>query len=300
MKSLVIGASGQVGALLYRGARRDGTCVGTYCNHASPDLEPLDLRDGDAVADLIRSQRPDVCYLPAALTHVDRAENQREECQAINVAGVEHVVGALSKTAATLVFFSTEHVFGERQRPWRENEPTGPVSVYAASKVAAEQLIRARLPKRHLIVRTSWVYGPDPQEKNFLYRVRRTLGAGGPLLVPPGQWGQPTYGPDLARTARRLVRLNARGTVHVVGPVAMTRLNWALMLAQAMGFPTEAVSLDWSPLGGNKAPRPNHIQLSRTRLLRFLSADPIRSPHQGVRASLRLFKRPSVVGIARE
>ena len=300
MKSLVIGASGQVGALLLRGARRDGDCVGTYCNHAAPDLEPLDLRDGAAVAELIRVQKPDVCYLPAALTHVDRAENQREECRAINVGGVEHVVEALAKTPATLVFFSTEHVFGERQRPWRENEPTCPLSVYAASKVAAEQLIRARLPKRHLIVRTSWVFGPDPQEKNFLYRVRRTLGAGGPLLVSPGQWGQPTFGPDLARTARRLVRLKARGTVHVVGPVAMTRLNWALMLAQAMGFSTEAVRLDWSPLGSDRAPRPNHVQLSRTRLLRYLTADPIRSPQQGVRATLRLVRQRSAAGIIRE
>ena len=254
MKSLVIGASGQVGALLYRAARREGNSLGTYWNHVAPDLAPLDLRDGDSVADLIRTQRPDVCLHFRRLDSAwDRAESQREECHAINVAGVENVARALAKTSATLVFFSTEHVFGERKQAWRENEPTCPVSVYAASKVAAEELIRDLLPQRHLIVRTSWVFGPDPQEKNFLYRVRRTLGAGGPLLVPPGQWGQPTYGPDLARTALQLVRLKARGTIHVVGPTAMTRLNWALMLAQAMGFSTELVSLDWSPAGADRA-----------------------------------------------
>src|SRR5262249_19772019 len=114
MRSLVIGASGQVGALLYRGAKRDGTCVGTYRNHAVDGLVPLDLRDAEAVAKLIDDWRPDVCYLPAAMTHVDRAEHQRDECHAINVAGVANVAQALARSSASLVFFSTEHVFSDR------------------------------------------------------------------------------------------------------------------------------------------------------------------------------------------
>jgi dTDP-4-dehydrorhamnose reductase len=236
-----------------------------------------------------------VCYLPAALTHVDRAESQREECRSINVDGVDHVARTLAKTGATLVFFSTEHVFNERAMPWRENEPTCPLSVYAASKVAAEELIREVLPKRHLIVRTSWVFGPDPQEKNFLFRVRRTLDSGELLKVAPGQWGQPTYGPDLARTARRLVRRNARGTIHVAGPLAMTRLNWALMLAEEMGYSTQRVALDWSPPSSDRAPRPQHIRLSRRRLLSYLDEDPIRSPQQGIRATMVLLRKPSPV-----
>ncbi len=297
MKSLVIGASGQVGAQLYRAARRDGACLGTYRSHPVPGLVPLDLRDAPAIASLIREQRPDVCYLPAALTHVDRAESQREECRAINVDGVGHVALELARINATLVFFSTEHVFNERARPWRENEPTSPLSVYAASKVAAEELIREVLPKRHLIVRTSWVFGPDPQEKNFLFRVRRTLDAGELLRVPPGQWGQPTFGPDLARAARRLVKRKARGTIHVVGPRAMTRLCWALMLADEMGYSTQQVALDWSSPPADRAPRPQHIRLARGRLLSYLEEDPIRSPRQGIRATLRLIEKRNAINL---
>jgi dTDP-4-dehydrorhamnose reductase len=297
MRSLVIGASGQVGALLYRGARRAENCLGTYRSHRAPGLLPLDLRDDAAVNALIREYRPNVCYLPAALTHVDHAESHRDDCMAINVAGVDNVAKALARIDGTLVFFSTEHVFSERAQSWRENEPTCPLSVYAASKVAAEELIRDRLPNRHLIVRTSWVFGPDPQQKNFLFRIRRTLAAGELLKVAPGQWGQPTYGPDLARTARRLVRLKARGTIHVVGPVALTRLSWALMLADEMGYATQGVALDWSPLSAERAPRPHHVRLSRKRLLRYLNDDPIRSPRQGIRATLRLLDKPSEVNL---
>jgi dTDP-4-dehydrorhamnose reductase len=298
MRSLVIGASGQVGALLYRGVRREGACLGTYWSHPVGELVLLDLRDSAAVANLIKEFQPDVCYLPAAMTHVDRAEQQREECQAINVAGVANVTRAVAKSSASLVFFSTEHVFSDRDQSWRENEPTCPLSVYAASKVAAEELIREALPRRHLIIRTSWVFGPDAQEKNFLFRVRRTLGTGDQLKVPPGQWGQPTFGPDLARTARLLVRREARGTIHVVGPVAMTRMNWALLLAEEMSFGTAGIALDWSPPSIERAPRPNHIQLDRSKLVHYLDDDPIRSPRQGIRATLRLLRQNVGVRLA--
>jgi dTDP-4-dehydrorhamnose reductase len=287
MKSLVIGASGQVGALLHRGAQRDGTSVGTYREHDAPGLVRLDLRDGSAVAELFASHQPRICYLSAAMTHVDRAETDPGECKATNEEGVFQVIEAAKRSKTFLVFLSTDHVFGDRKQPWRENEPTCPLSVYAASKVAAEEAIRGQLPGRHLIVRTSWVFGPDPQEKNFLYRVRRTLAGGDRLVVPPGEWGQPTYGPDLARAIRRLVQRKARGTIHIVGPQAMTRLNWALLLAEEFGFSTQAVGLDSSSGNTNRAPRPKHVKLSRERLLRFLIADPIREPREGIRDTIR-------------
>lgn len=287
MKSLVIGASGQVGSRLHQYAQSHGDCLGTYRSHFVPGMAPLDLCDGQAIAALFREFTPDVCYLPAAFTHVDRAQSHQEECRAVNQAGVENVIAGALRHRSFLVFLSTDHVFSDRDRPWRENEPACPLSVYAASKVAAEMAIRQALPRRHLIVRTSWVYGPDSQEKNFLYRVRRTLSAGDTMSVRPGEWGQPTYGPDLARTICRLVGRRARGTIHVVGPQPMTRISWAYLLATEMGLSTENVRLDWSPPSIGTAPRPLHVQLSRVRLLRYLGSDPIRGPRQGIRATIR-------------
>jgi dTDP-4-dehydrorhamnose reductase len=282
MRILVIGASGQVGALLYSRNAEAGNCVGTFLRRSAPGLVRLDLHEGKQVERLIEETAPEVCYLPAALTHVDQAELQPHECHAVNVEGVAHVARALARSGGILVLFSTDHVFGDGRRPWHESEPTQPLSVYASSKVHAEEVVRAVLPERHLILRTSWVFGPDPQQKNFYYRVRATLGRRERLMVPDDQFGQPTYGPDLAQAADELVQRGTRGTFHVVGPRLMTRLDWACAIAVALGLPTDLiVGCPTSDLTIS-APRPLLVALDRRKLLRCLGRDPIRPPEEAL------------------
>src|SRR5260370_34829178 len=120
MRSLVLGASGQVGALLHSSAPDEETCTGTYCHHPLHELVSLDLRDGSAVRRIIRDVRPEVCYLPAALTSVDYAETHAVECQQTNVDGVSQVARALAEIGGVLVFFSLENSFAERSRALRE------------------------------------------------------------------------------------------------------------------------------------------------------------------------------------
>ena len=247
-----------------------------------PGLLPLDLGSGPAVRKMIFDLRPEVCYLPGSLTFVDYAESHAEECRQINVAGVSEVARAIDEIDGLLVFFSTDHVFGESTQAWKEDDPLSPRSVYAKSKAEAEQIIRDVLPDRHLILRTSWVFGPDPQEKNFASRVRRILENGEPLVVPYDQHGQPTFGPDLARTARQLVSLRARGTYHVVGPRYFSRFQWACLIARTLRLPLDLIEgLPNSKLG-LAAPRPLHIRLDRGKMLSFLGYDSIRPPQRGI------------------
>ena len=142
----------------------------------------------------------------------------------------------------------------------------------------AEQIVRETLPDHHLILRTSWVFGPDPQKKNFLWRVRRTLEKGELLVVPSDQHGQPTYGPDLARTARLLVERGARGTYHVVGPQYLSRLAWARLIAEALDLPADLIQGQPTSQLDLAAPRPLHVSLDRMKLLSLVGYDPIRSP----------------------
>jgi dTDP-4-dehydrorhamnose reductase len=278
MIHLVFGASGQVGALLYARLRQQSICLGTCHHHPSPGLEPVDLCDHPAVSRLLREVRPDVCYLPAGWTHVDRAEEQPGQCFTVNALSVNCIASQLARQGGMLVLFSTDHVFPDGDRAWAEDDPVEPTSVYAKSKAEAERQAREILPDRHLILRTSWVFGPDDQEKNFLFRVRKTLHAGRPLVVSNDQYGQPTYGPDLARTAIDLVSLGARGTYHVVGPRSLTKFAWAQAIAHAMHLPTELIfGLPTSDLE-LRAPRPLHIALARGKMLRRLGRDPVRSP----------------------
>ena len=282
MTRLIIGASGQVGALLFRLSREEQPRVGTYHRNSMPGLCHLDLRDFKAVRQLIQEVRPEVCYLPGALTFADYAEAHAQECNEINVLGTSHLARAMTEIEGLLVFFSTDHVFSDSPRSWKEDDPVSPLSVYAKSKAEAECIIREALPDQHLILRTSWVFGPDPQKKNFFWRVRRTLEKGEELIVPSDQHGQPTFGPDLARTARQLVERGARGTFHVVGPECLSRLAWARLIGETLDLPTDLIQGRPTSTIPSTASRPLNIRLERTKLLAYLGFDPIRSPQEAL------------------
>jgi dTDP-4-dehydrorhamnose reductase len=279
MRALILGASGQVGGHLLTRCRAQGAeCLGTSFRHGRADLLALDLRDGPGIFRLIRYFRPEVVYLPAALTFMDYAEMHAEECQDVNVRGTVHVAEAVRRWAGRLVLFSTDHVFADGVGPYGEDDPVCPRSVYARTKAAAEQYARELLPDRHLILRTSWVFGPEAQRKNFVYRVLATLGHGETLAVPDDQHGSPTYGPDLAAAAVELVCRRASGTYHAVGPVQLSRLEFACLVARVFDLDERAIRGVPTASLPSGAPRPLRVALRRDRLLAALGSDPIRNP----------------------
>jgi dTDP-4-dehydrorhamnose reductase len=283
MTGLILGASGQVGLQLMQQARSIcSQVVGTGYRQCSGGLVPLDLRDEAGLARLIAATQPEVIFLPAAYTNVDQAEADPQTCWAVNVTAVVAVARLARQYHARLVFFSTDHVFGESDRPQDEDEPTMPQSVYARSKVAAEGMIRALLPHDHLILRTSWVYGFDPQRKNFAYRVLHTLRLGQPLRVPLDQFGQPTYNTDLARVACELVRHEMCGTYHVVGPSRLSRYCLARMLAQRHGLDPELLQPVTTAELAQRAPRPLSVWLSTAKLSRELGSHWLRPISRGI------------------
>jgi dTDP-4-dehydrorhamnose reductase len=209
---------------------------------------------------------------------VDHCETHPDECRACNLVGPARVARAARRYSATLVFFSTEHVFSDSAIPLSEDDPPAPRSVYARSKTAAEKVIRQLLPKSHLILRTSWVFGPEQQQKNFVYRAVRTLRHGERLVVPEDQYGQPTYAPDLAAAALALCDAGCHGTFHAVGPRLLSRLDFARLIAGA--FDLDSRLIRGVPTAGleQPAPRPLRVPLSRSKLCRILGRDPIRGP----------------------
>src|ERR1051325_4650487 len=109
MKALIIGASGQVGGLLLQQLRGAGwECHGTAFKHSAPGLSGLDIRDAAAVNASAALIKPDVIFLPGALTFVDYCETHRDECFSINVDGTANVARAAKTCGAPVVFFSTE------------------------------------------------------------------------------------------------------------------------------------------------------------------------------------------------
>lgn len=193
---LIVGATGQLGMELQRSFAGTNPLVAV-------GREGLDLGVPAQIREVLERVRPDVILNAAAYTAVDRAESERELAFAINGRAPRLLAEEASRANALLVHFSTDYVFsGRKEESWTEDDATGPLNVYGASKLAGEAAIR-EVGGRFLIFRTSWVYGP--QGKNFLFTMLRLGRERHELKVVNDQVGAPTTSLELARATRTIV-----------------------------------------------------------------------------------------------
>lgn len=193
---LILGAAGQLGVELRRSFATAGrvTAVGRGSG---------DLANPQQVRTLIHAVQPEIILNAAAYTAVDRAESEPEIAHAINADGPGMLAEEALKLNALLVHYSTDYVFdGSKSGPWTEMDATNPLSVYGASKLAGEQAIQ-RAGCRHLVFRTSWVYGPHG--KNFLLTMLRLGRERDKLSIVDDQIGAPTTSIELARATHAIV-----------------------------------------------------------------------------------------------
>lgn len=267
MKALIVGASGQIGSWLLRFWHDRGLqAVGTYRQHPYPGLVPLDTANLDQTRRLLDETRPDVVFYPAGFTWVDGCERDPARAYAENLDQPLAVARASLEKKAKFVAFSTDYIFDGRDGPYDESAPPNPLSVYGRAKLDAEKALLDTLGDLLLTVRTTWVYGPERQGKNFAYQLARTLSENRPLVCPSDQWSNPSYGPDVARSVVELVLQGASGLIHVAGPECVSRPQFALEIASAFGFkPTSITEKTTSELA-QTAPRPLRSGLLCKRL----------------------------------
>eukprot|EP00928_Gymnodinium_smaydae_P080320 TRINITY_DN64040_c0_g1_i1.p1 TRINITY_DN64040_c0_g1~~TRINITY_DN64040_c0_g1_i1.p1 ORF type:complete len:539 (-),score=87.09 TRINITY_DN64040_c0_g1_i1:44-1660(-) len=239
---LIIGASGQVGSALRREYAAHGYLVyGTHSAHpiAGDHTIHFDLEAAaadPALADaLLTTMRPEIVFVCAAFTWVDGAEapEARAKVHAVNVAGPAAVAAAAKRAGAKLVAYSSEYVWDGEAGPYSEDDAPNAVNVYGQSKVEMEQRILAEDPSA-LLLRTTVVYGPERQGKNFVYQLCRQLAAGKPMDVVTDQVSSPTYSRDLAELSRRLVAAGARGVFNACGSERLGRHAFAVLVASAL------------------------------------------------------------------
>ena len=190
-KILLTGKNGQVGWELQRSLAAFGQVVAT-------DSKELDLADPDAIRRTIRSIAPDIIINPAAYTAVDKAESDAVRAMAVNGIAPGILAEESLRLGALLVHYSTDYVFdGSKSAPYAEDDAPNPQSVYGRTKLAGEQAIRASGCK-HLILRTSWVYGVHGG--NFVKTILRLAKERNELRIVADQFGAPTWARDIARS----------------------------------------------------------------------------------------------------
>ncbi|MDM0108303.1 dTDP-4-dehydrorhamnose reductase [Variovorax sp. J22R24] len=245
MKLLLLGKGGQVGWELQRSLAPLGELVAL--DFDSTDFH-ADFSHPEQLAETVLKLRPDVIVNAAAHTAVDKAESEPEFARKLNATSPGVVAQAAQQIGALMVHYSTDYVFdGSGDKPWREGDATGPLSVYGQTKLEGEQQVAEHCAK-HLIFRTSWVYAA--RGGNFAKTMLRLAKERDRLTVIDDQFGAPTGAELLADVTAHAIRDTLRdpakaGLYHLVAGGETTWHGYArFVLEQALAA---GVALKASP-----------------------------------------------------
>ena len=217
MKILLLGKNGQVGWELQRSLAPLGELI-ALDHDGAPGLSG-DFADPESLAATVRAVAPGLIVNAAAHTAVDKAESEPDFARALNALAPGVLAREAAALGALLVHYSTDYVFdGSGDAPRAEDAPTGPLSVYGATKLEGEALIRAS-GCRHLIFRTSWVYAA--RGGNFAKTMLKLAAERDTLTIIDDQHGAPTGAELLADVTAHAARMTLErpelaGTYHLV------------------------------------------------------------------------------------
>jgi dTDP-4-dehydrorhamnose reductase len=269
MRILVTGSRGQVVTSLLERAPEGVEVLAM----GRPDL---DLGDPESIRSAFDGEVADVVVNAAAYTAVDKAESEEALAMRVNGAGAGLVAEAARALGAPIIQLSTDYVFdGSLDRPYREDDATGPVGAYGRSKLAGEEAVAAANP-RHAILRTAWVYSPFGA--NFVKTMLRIGETRREVRVVADQRGAPTSALDIADAVIEIARQlcdepgpEKYGVFHMTGAGEATWAEFAEAIfteAHALGRPAVQVIPISTAEYPTPARRPANSRLDGSRLAR--------------------------------
>ncbi|HYR22520.1 MAG TPA: dTDP-4-dehydrorhamnose reductase [Chthoniobacterales bacterium] len=245
MKIVIVGSGGRLGAALMREYREKFDVVGF--NHSQ-----LDLANVGEIHHNIDDLEFDVLINAAAFTNVDLAESQPESAFAINAEAPRLLAEICRNKKARLIHFSTDYVFdGKKRKPYVETDPAKPISVYGESKRAGEENVLAAQDRsasanasadRHLVVRVSWVFGPD--RPSFIDAMIKRAREEEQIGAVADKFSTPTYTNDIARMLTQFFDVDVPdGVLHFANTGQCSWQEYAqhaLDSCRALGIPLKA------------------------------------------------------------
>lgn len=277
---LVVGGTGLVGAALCRQLSGSGIrAVGLSRRIRNPGPNTMggDLTQKGTLQKVAEQLRPSwIVHAAGFPGGVNACERQPDAAERFFLEGTRDAVEAAEQAGAGLVLLSTDAVFPSSPEPVTEEQKPAPGSKYGQLKLASEEIVRAS-GVDHLIIRTSNVYGWDPESStpNFLMQVLRALSAGESLAVSSLLHATPTWVGDLTAALAGLMRIRQKGVFHVVGEDYVTREAWARAFAKSLQLPQTHIrgSDDPQLVGGRPILRLDSRKVRKTIGWRSLSMD---------------------------
>jgi dTDP-4-dehydrorhamnose reductase len=261
MRIVILGAGGRLGSALMRAYRDKFEIVGF-------DHQDLDLSNAKEIRESVEPLDFDLLINAAAFTHVDLSESKRDEAFAINAEAPRVLAEICRDKNAKLVHISTDYVFdGEKRAPYVEDDAAKPISAYGESKRAGEKFV-LQASDRHLVIRVSWVFGPD--RPSFVDAMIKRAGEDEKIEAVADKWSTPTYTADIAEMLPRVFDVDA-GILHLTNSGECTWQEYAqhaLDCCRAAGLPLKAKAVGALKLADVKnwvARRPVHSVLSTAK-----------------------------------
>ncbi|MEK5382439.1 dTDP-4-dehydrorhamnose reductase [Niallia sp. FSL W8-0635] len=257
MKILVTGYSGQLGYdVVLEGKKRGFDMIGV--GH-----KELDITQEEQVESYVHNVKPDAIIHCAAYTAVDKAEDEKEACFAVNVNGTQYLAAAAKSVDAKFIYISTDYVFeGTGTAPFTEEDLANPVGYYGITKYEGEKVVQSLLNK-YFIVRISWVFGINGT--NFIKTMLRLAETRDELNVVGDQYGSPTYTFDLAKLLLDMAETEKYGVYHASNEGYITWADFAKEIFEVAGKNVKVNSITTEEYP-TKAVRPKNSRMSKDKL----------------------------------
>ena len=283
MKLLITGSNGLLGQKIVKRCLQHGidfiaTSKGENRNPDCPasTYHSLDITDPIAVQSLFEVLHPSAIIHTAALTNVDYCEDHPEECKLVNVTATKYLWDSAKSIHAHFELLSTDFVFDGENGPYKESDSVNPLSVYAQSKVAAENLLLEDENTNWSIARTIIVYGTGHglSRSNMVLWALEALPKGEPMKLVNDQFRAPTWADDLAYGCVEIVLRKQRGIFHLSGPTTLAVDEIVKRIAETMKLSTENISTISSITLNQAAKRPPKTGFILDKAFQLLAYQP--------------------------
>jgi dTDP-4-dehydrorhamnose reductase len=279
MRILITGGSGLLGSKIAATAMRKGHEVHSgYKEHEAIYGAPIDLDicDKQEVVEAFDRIKPQAVIHAAALTNVDRCEEDQKLAWRVNVEGTRNILEASELHNAFFIYVSTDYVFSGEEGMYKETDRPDPINNYGLTKFEAENLIRDS-PIEWCIARPSVIYGSTPAagKVNFALWILNNLKQGKPIKIITDQWVSPTLNTNLAEMIFEVMERRLIGLYHLAGATPLNRYEFASLIAETFQYdknlitPVKSGEMKWL------AKRPRNTSLNVEKATETLRHKPL-------------------------
>jgi len=280
MRLLITGGSGLLGSKTVSISLRKGyETYSGYNDHEATNGTPVKLnicnkREVDKVFEKVK---PDAVIHAAALTNVDKCEEDQEMARRVNIEGTQNITEASEHHNAFLVHISTDYIFSGEEGMYKETDEPDPINYYGLTKLEAEKIVSSS-NLEWCIARSSVIYGATPAagKDNFALWVQNKLKNRESMRIITDQWVSPTLNTNLAEMVLEIIERKLIGTYHLAGATPINRYDFAVQIAETFQYDNKLISKAKSSDMNWHAKRPRNTSLNVEKASNTLDNKPLK------------------------